>query len=286
MTVDVEDYFHASALARAAPRARWNELEYRVEQNTRVLLDLFEERSLRATFFVLGWVAERSPALVREIQARGHEVACHGYSHELIYRQTREVFYDETRRAKMLLEEITGREVLGYRAASYSVTAQSLWALDVIAELGFQYDSSIFPVRHDVYGIPNAPRDPGLIKAPSGATLVEFPLSTAKILGAQLPVAGGGYFRLLPYWLTCSGLRQINSQGKPFIFYLHPWEIDAAQPRLDVGLKSRLRHYTNLSICKQRLADLIGRFQFTTAADVLRNLGLLHSQRAPLAVVA
>jgi polysaccharide deacetylase family protein (PEP-CTERM system associated) len=281
MTVDVEDYFHASALARAAPRSRWDQLEYRAESNTRVLLEMFAARGIRATFFVLGWVAERSPKLIREIDAAGHEVACHGYSHELVYRQTREVFHDETRRAKRLLEDIVGREVCGYRAASYSITAQSLWALDVIAELGFRYDSSIFPVRHDVYGIPGAPRDPGWITAPSGATLVEFPLSTARIFGAQLPVAGGGYFRLLPYWLTRAGLRQINAEGKPFIFYLHPWEIDAQQPRLPVGLKSRLRHYTNLSVCKQRLADLITRFKFARVVDVLGTLGLM--QEAPRA---
>jgi polysaccharide deacetylase family protein (PEP-CTERM system associated) len=276
MTIDVEDYFHVSALAGAIRPEDWHRWEYRAEANTQRLLALFAEHDVKSTFFVLGWVAEKSPSLIREIHRQGHEVACHGFSHQLIYKQTPQLFTEETRCAKGLLEDLIGSEVKGYRAASWSITRQSLWALDVLVELGFKYDSSIFPIRHDVYGIPNAPVAPARITTPKGRLLVEFPASIASFFGARLPVAGGGYFRLLPYWLTLHGLRQINETARrPFAFYLHPWEIDPAQPRVEVGLKSRFRHYTNLERCEARLRDVLGRFRFSTMANVLTNMGLL-----------
>ena len=275
-SVDVEDYFQVAALAPAIARESWPTRESRVERNTGVILDLLAERSIRGTFFVLGWIAERHPALVRQIAAAGHEIASHGYSHQLIYNQSREEFREETVRSKRLLEDLSGQAVIGYRAASFSITRRSLWALDVLAELGFRYDSSIFPIRHDRYGIPGASPDPGPVTAPSGATLIEFPMSAARFLGIKVPVSGGGYFRLLPYAVTRHGLRQINeSRDQPFTFYLHPWEIDPAQPRVDVGWLSRFRHYTNLDRCEGRLRRLLREFRFAPMCEVLRGRGLL-----------
>lgn len=279
MTVDVEDYFHVAALAGSIDRSSWDQREYRVEASTRRLLDLFEQSNLRATFFVLGWVAKRSPGLVREIHRRGHEVASHGMSHKLVYNQTPEEFASETYESKALLEGIIGERVLGYRASTYSITRRSLWALDILKEAGFEYDSSIFPIRHDMYGIPDAPQVPTRITTPKGASIVEFPMSTAPMYGARLPVSGGGYFRLLPYWLTRAGLRKLNGElGRPFIFYLHPWEVDPEQPRVRTNWKSRLRHYTNLDQCEARLRRLIGEFRFGRVRDVLSNAQLLTDE--------
>ena len=272
LTVDVEDYFHVSAFAGTISRSDWGEHALRVENNTRRLLDLFEERKVRATFFILGWVAERIPNLVREIATRGHEIASHGYSHQLVYSQAPEVFREETLRSKALLEDIIQTTVHGYRAASYSITERSRWALDIIAEAGFTYDSSIFPVRHDRYGMPGTAVYPYRLLTPAGHSLVEFPLSTATVLGCRLPIAGGGYFRLYPYLVTKLGLSQINRKGQPFIFYLHPWEIDPDQPRVAAGWVSRFRHYNNLDKCESRLQSLMRDFKLCAAIDVLNDL--------------
>jgi polysaccharide deacetylase family protein (PEP-CTERM system associated) len=287
MTVDVEDYFHVAALANSIDPADWERCERRVEANTRRLLDLFDEHRVRITFFVLGWVAERHPQLVREIAGRGHEVASHGYSHQLVYAQTPTQFRRETQRSKQLLEEQIQRPVHGYRAASYSITRASLWALDILAELGFAWDSSIFPVRHDRYGIPDMPRWPHRLRTPAGHELVEFPLSTWQVMRYRLPIAGGGYFRLYPYRLSEYGLGRINArEGRPFIFYLHPWEIDPGQPRVKAGLLSRFRHYNNLHKCEPRLRRLLARFEFTTVGEVLESLELLAPLQSPNARAA
>lgn len=278
LTIDVEDYFQVAALAEAVDREDWHSMEYRVEANTHRLLELLERHETRATFFTLGWVAEKSPGLVRDIQKAGHEVASHGYSHQLIYNQTPEVFREETRRSKKILEDITGEPITGYRAASYSITNQSRWALDILAEEGFVWDSSIFPVHHDRYGMPGTPRWPHRLTTDNGNELAEFPLSTLKFPGYTLPIAGGGYFRLFPYWFSRWGLGSINRQGQPFVFYLHPWEVDPGQPRLDVKWFSRFRHYNNLDVCEHRLEQLLGHFRFTAMGDVLRNLKLLEKE--------
>ncbi|WP_111495976.1 XrtA system polysaccharide deacetylase [Marinobacter bohaiensis] len=280
LTIDVEDYFQVAALAEAVSRDDWDRMEYRVEANTDRLLARFAEHGIKATFFTLGWVAERSPQLVRRIQQAGHEVASHGYSHQLIYNQTPEVFREETRRSKRILEDITGEAVTGYRAASYSITAQSRWALDILCEEGFTWDSSIFPVHHDRYGMPGTPRWPHRLTTDDGHTLAEFPLSTLQFPGYTLPIAGGGYFRLFPYWFSQWGLGQINRQGKPFVFYLHPWEVDPGQPRLDVKWFSRFRHYNNLDVCEARLEKLLRRFRFGPMSDVLREQGVLEPAAA------
>jgi polysaccharide deacetylase family protein (PEP-CTERM system associated) len=270
MTVDVEDYFHVSALAEVISRKDWDSMEFRAEHSTDKLLEMFAEKDVKATFFVLGWVARRSPALIRRIHAAGHEVACHGLTHELVYRQTPAVFREETRVSKDMLEEIIGAPVIGYRAASYSITAKSLWALDALCDLGFRYDSSIFPIAHDRYGIPGSSTHPGPISAPNGKKIVEFPLSTKDVLGKRIPVAGGGYFRLFPYWFTRWALSAVNREdGIPFVFYLHPWEIDPEQPRVNASAFSRFRHYNNLHKCEPRLRALLGDFRFSTMREVL-----------------
>lgn len=287
LTVDVEDYFQVSALEGAVARDQWDAQPSRVVRNTTRILDLLDERGLKATFFVLGWVAERFPALVKDIHQRGHEVASHGFSHRLVYTQTPEVFHEETRRSKLLLEDQIGAPVRGYRAASYSVTRASLWALDSLISLGFEYDSSIFPVRHDRYGIPDAPRLPHVLRRPSGGSIVEFPLSAANLLGYRLPAAGGGYFRLYPYWMTRALLRQIERDTRqPFIFYLHPWEIDPDQPRLPASALSRFRHYNNLDRCEDRLKQLLADFRFGTVDQALRELGFWSGRDMPEALCA
>ena len=277
LTIDVEDYFQVAALAEAVRRDDWDSMEYRVEANTDRLLGLLDQYNTRATFFTLGWVAERSPELIRRIHNAGHEVASHGYSHQLIYNQTPDVFREETRRSKAILEDILGEPVTGYRAASYSITARSRWALDILAEEGFTWDSSIFPVHHDRYGMPDAPRWPYRLKTDNGHELAEFPLSTLKLPGYTLPIAGGGYFRLFPYWFSQWGLGSINRQGRPFVFYLHPWEVDPEQPRLEVKWLSRFRHYNNLDVCEARLNRLLQRFDFAPMGDVLQEAGLLDT---------
>lgn len=278
MTVDVEEHFHVSAFASVIRRSDWDGFDSRVCASTARLLRLFADARVRATFFVLGWVAERHPALIREIASAGHEVACHGYSHQLVYRQSPQEFRDETRRSKDLLEDITQQPVHGYRAASYSITSRSLWALDTLLDVGFTYDSSIFPVRHDKYGIPGFPPHPHRLRTPSGRELVEFPLSTAPVFGARMPVAGGGYFRLFPYRWTRRGLGRINAhERKPFIFYIHPWEVDPEQPRVRANPLSAFRHYNNLARCQRRLEQLLDEFRFGRVIDVLADLKLLGS---------
>lgn len=270
LSFDVEDYFQVAALAAAVDRKAWDAQPPRVDVNTARLLEVLAARGLLATFFVLGWIAERHPGIVRDIAAAGHEIACHGYSHELIYRQTPDNFRDETRRARRILEDQAQTRIRGYRAATWSITRQSLWALDILGEQGFEYDSSIFPTHHDFYGIPEAPRGPHRLALPGGGTLLEFPPSTVRLGRVNLPVAGGGYFRILPLAITRWAIRRVNREGLPFLFYLHPWEIDPGQPRFKVGLKSRFRHYTNIASCERKLNALLAEFPMGTIGDALK----------------
>lgn len=270
MTVDVEDYFQVSAFESIIGVDKWHTFTTRVVANTHRILALFDANNIKATFFVLGWVAERHGDLVREIAARGHEVACHGFSHQLVYRQERATFQQETLRSKAMLEDLVQAPVLGYRAASYSITQQSLWALDVLADAGFDYDSSIFPVRHDLYGIPAAPPHIHRIDLPNNRKLIEFPITSLRMLGSNIPVGGGGYFRLYPYLLSRWFLRQVATSGRPFIFYVHPWELDPHQPRIQgASVLSQFRHYLNLNRCEGRLRRLLQDFQFGPVRDVL-----------------
>lgn len=260
-TVDVEDYFQVAAFERVVSPGQWDGYPSRVERNTAAILDLLDENGIKATFFIVGWTAERFPAMVRSIVERGHEIGCHSYEHRKVYSLAPEEFRQDTGKAKDILENISGRRVYGYRAPTYSITKQSLWALDILQELGFTWDSSIFPVVHDQYGIPGAPRF--RFKWPNH-NLVEYPLSTSRILGQNIPVCGGGYFRLFPYWFTRWALQRINVQEQqPFIFYFHPWEIDPDQPRIDnAGWKSKFRHYRNLDRTSGRLSRLLQDFHF------------------------
>jgi polysaccharide deacetylase family protein (PEP-CTERM system associated) len=278
MTVDVEDYYHVSAFSDDIHMHDWDNMESRVVRNTVHILKLFSEHDVKATFFVLGWVAEKYPEVVQEIAKEGHEIACHGYSHQLVYSQTVNTFREETVRAKSILEDIAQQSVIGYRAASYSITDRSRWALDVLVELGFKYDSSIFPIHHDRYGIPDSPKFPYYLRTPKGFSLIEFPLSTVNIFGYRLPVAGGGYFRLYPYLVSRMALRNINrTHNQPFIFYLHPWEIDPEQPRIKTKILSKFRHYNNLEKCEGRLVHLLGDFHFSTVEKVLKNSSILNA---------
>lgn len=269
MSIDVEDYFHVSAFDGLVPRSRWDSMESRVEANTLRLLEIFAEFNVRSTFFVLGWVCRRSPGLVRTIAAAGHEIASHGYAHRLIYDQTPSAFREDVRRAKALLEDAGGRTVAGYRAPSYSITPRSLWALDVLAEEGYTYDSSIFPIRHDRYGIPVSGRRPYRIERGAHA-LIEVPGSTTRLGPLNLPVAGGGYFRLLPYRWTHWGISRVNRlEHRSVVFYLHPWEIDPGQPRLSIGRLGRFRHYRNLDLTEVRLRQLLTDFRFDAVDAVV-----------------
>jgi len=282
-TVDVEDYFHVSAFAKDIDPEQWDALPSRVESNTHRVLNLLDEHGHTATFFVLGWVAERYPALVREIAQRGHEVACHGYSHQLIFKQERQEFSDETLRAKSLLEDTVQTEVAGYRAASFSITKASLWAIDTLAEVGFRYDSSIYPVRHDVYGMQGTPLAPYILSGPDGGKLVEFPLSTASLLGVNLPASGGGYFRLFPYAMSRHLIERVHREQRPYVFYMHPWEIDVEQPRIEShSFLSRFRHYNNIHRCEARLQRLLSEHSFDSMARVLEQQSLLHLSSPPL----
>ena len=273
LTVDVEDYFQVTAFEKVIDPASWDSYPLRVADNTTRILDLFDRFAVKGTFFVLGWVAQREPDLVREIQRRGHEIACHGYGHQLIYRIGPEAFRLDLRRAKALLEDITGEAVHGYRAPSYSITARSLWALDILIEEGFSYDSSIFPIMHDIYGMPDAPRFPYTVRR-EGGSIEEFPLSTLPLQFAgcnyQLPIAGGGYLRLLPVALIKWGIQRINTrEQKPAVLYLHPWEIDPGQPRIKAGWKSSFRHYNNLSRTEAKLRYLLKGLSYGTMEQVL-----------------
>lgn len=269
-TVDVEDYYHVSAFEKQIAQADWGEYESRVVANTHRLLQLLDRRHTQATFFVLGWVAERFPQLVREIQACGHEIGSHSYGHSLLYRLTPEQFREDLVRSRDLLQNLTGQPVVAFRAPSFSVTQQSLWALEILAEEGFRFDSSIFPIYHDRYGIPDAPEAIHPIETAAG-TVWEFPGSVLRLGPVNLPVSGGGYFRLYPLAWTVWCLSQINAKGgRPFVFYVHPWEIDPDQPRLQAGSRlGRMRHYVNLKTTERKLEALLDRFCFGPVSTVI-----------------
>jgi polysaccharide deacetylase family protein (PEP-CTERM system associated) len=367
LTIDIEDYFQVHAFSNVIKFEDWENYECRIERNTDRLLEILNsvhsphplkqqhrstsapnnsqfitQNSPKGSFFVLGWIAERFPDLIRRIKAEGHEIACHGYAHQLIYKHSKEEFRKDIRKAKSILEDITGDEVIGYRAPSYSITNNSKWAFKVLVEEGFKYDSSIFPIRHDFYGIPNAPRFPFIIslngnsscefsmlnfeskaaapqyrntaalinnstfktqnsklkidsRRPQSSVLqanstfitqnskfiFEFPISTVQLLGMNLPISGGGYFRLFPYPLIKKGLKRINEkEQRPFIFYIHPWEIDPEQPRINgLSSRSKFRHYVNLDKTELKFRRLLGDFQFSTIKQLL---GFNSSTASPI----
>lgn len=271
LTIDVEDYFMVSAFADVIRPEDWHTYEGRVEQNTKRLLALLSEFGVRCTFFVLGWVAERYPALIREMHEKGHEIASHGYNHRLVYSMGPALFREDARKAKATLENLTGVPVNGYRAASYSIIKSTLWALEILAEEGYTYDSSIFPVHHDRYGFPEARRFPWLIETKSGARILEVPPSTVRAFGKNIPVAGGGYLRLFPLRLIKYAISSINRrEGHPAIIYMHPWEIDPEQPRMRGKRLSVFRHYVNLGKTLHKLRSLLQKFRFAPIREVLK----------------
>ena len=320
LSIDLEDYFMVTALEGAVRREDWHRYESRIERSTYRLLEILDcgfstaelsnggcsgidgdsgrTGAIHATFFCLGWVGERYPHLIKEIQSRGHEIASHGYDHRLVSTMSRTEFREDIRRSKGVLEDLAGRGVMGYRAPSYSVTRETLWALDVLAREGFVYDSSIFPIHHDRYGLPGAPRTPFMVsgngdggwnplplgrRAGTGSRpsfdaleplpdfLMEFPVSTLRIFGQNIPVAGGGYFRLFPICVTEFAMGRIKRESEaPFVFYMHPWEIDPGQPRIrGISLKSRFRHYVNLGRTEARLKRLLGAVPFSSFRDYI-----------------
>ena len=285
LSIDVEDYFHVSAFESISPPDSWGNKELRVEINTDKILSILSANSVKATFFVLGWVAERCPDLVKRIASEGHEIASHGYAHCLVSKMDRITFRRDIRASKSLLEGLSGKVVTGYRAPSYSITPQTLWAFDELYEAGYKYDSSIFPIVHDLYGIRDWPRFATMAAknangewyscqstTPDQPALLEFPITALNLAGRNLPIAGGGYFRFFPYRVTRWGLNRINQVDKqPFVFYLHPWELDPDQPRMKgASAKSRFRHYLNLDKTEARFKKLLSEFNFTTIDTCLK----------------
>jgi polysaccharide deacetylase family protein (PEP-CTERM system associated) len=272
LSVDVEDYFQVEAFTDRIRREDWETMPRRVVANTERVLDLLAAHQQHGTFFIIGWIAERHPELVRKIHAAGHEVACHSLLHRLVYSLTPDEFREDTRRAKAILEDACGAEVIGYRAPSYSITNKSLWALEILAEEGFRYDSSIFPIRHDIAGIPDYPRTPNLHEFGGGKSILEFPATTLRLGNMNFPVGGGGYLRIFPLRYSLWGLTKLgNEPGVYPAVYFHPWEVDPGQPRIDGRLRSRLRHYTNLKRMEGKLSRVLDRFSFTRYVDVLNS---------------
>jgi polysaccharide deacetylase family protein (PEP-CTERM system associated) len=311
MTIDVEDYFHVSAFEKISPPPSWQGRELRVERNAEKVLSILAEAGVKSTFFVLGWVADRCPDMIRRIAREGHEIASHGYGHRRVTTQQRAEFREDIRRSKHLLEDLIGTAVVGYRAPSYSISPRSLWAFDELVEAGYGYDSSVCPVRHDFYGMPSWPRFATSVRrledgcwepeiplaaaeaergghqgektAGKGLFILEAPISTLKIWKTNLPIAGGGYFRLYPYALTRWGMGRINrKEGAPVIFYLHPWEFDPDQPRMvGAGLKSRFRHYLNLEKTEKRFRKLLRDFRFQPLRAVVLDGPDVSADRVP-----
>jgi polysaccharide deacetylase family protein (PEP-CTERM system associated) len=269
LTVDVEEWFQVSNFEGVVPRAEWDSLPSRVVDSTRRLLDLFERFDARATFFVLGWVAERRGELLQEIRARGHDVASHGYGHELVCRLGREGFAADLARSARAIEDASGARPRGFRAPSFSIDRTAWWAFDVLAAQGFTYDSSVFPVRHPRYGVPGFARAPRRVQAPGGAVLREFPMTTLRVGAVNVGASGGAWLRVLPAWVPRLAFARMNAAGEPAVLYVHPWELDPGQPRLRVRAAARFAHYTNLDATEGRLAALLRRFRFGTMEEAL-----------------
>ncbi len=268
LTIDVEDYFQVSAFAPHIKRSEWNSRECRIERNVARILEMLSVNKTKATFFTLGWIAERYPQLIRQIAEQGHEIASHGYGHERASDLTQDAFFADVHMAKVILEDLCGTEVKGYRAPSFSIGAGNLWAFDCLDRAGYRYSSSVYPIRHDHYGMPDSPRFAYSVRP----GLVEIPVTTLRALGRNLPSSGGGYFRLLPYALSRWMLKRVNdSDQQPGIFYFHPWEIDVAQPRVEgISRKTRFRHYVNISRMEGKLAQLLDDFQWGRMDEVFR----------------
>lgn len=287
LTIDLEEYFHPSEVQRTASIENWPSFPSRLEIQTDRILELLDRHSVSATFFVLGWVAERKPEVIRKIKRAGHEIGCHSYEHRLVYTLTPDQFRDDTLRAIASIEKACGTVPRLYRAPSYSITNQSLWALEILAECGFDYDSSIVPISHDRYGIPGFSRHPSMIETAHGS-LLEVPVATAELArGTTIPVGGGAYMRLLPYRYTAAGIRRINKvEQRPVCIYFHPWEIDPEQPRLASGIVARMRTYTGLEGMRNKLERLLTEFRFSTLTSAFPRAQFTSSQNAAQTLTA
>jgi polysaccharide deacetylase family protein (PEP-CTERM system associated) len=271
LTFDIEDYYQVEAFKPAIPFAEWSQYPSRIVANTQKITDILDEHKVKATFFILGWIAERFPDLVKRLVDDGHEIASHGYAHQLVYTQSRTAFEADLVKSLDILERISGTKIIGYRAPTYSIIKETFWALDILIQHHLLYDSSIFPIIHDRYGVPDGKRFPHTIQDVNGHTLLEFPLSTLRFWKWNVPVAGGGYLRLLPYQFFKFALHRLNLQQQPGIIYLHPWELDPEQPRLaNIPLSTRFRHYINLRSTATKLRKLLRDFEFAPIRDVLK----------------
>jgi polysaccharide deacetylase family protein (PEP-CTERM system associated) len=273
LTIDVEDWFHASALTEKINSVGVDKWQSRIPHSLHRALNLLEDEKTKATFFVLGRVAERFPELVQAIKQRKHEIASHGFAHNSIYSQTKKEFKKDVKRSLLILENITGDKIKGYRAPNFSITTESLWAYEILADLGIEYTSSIFPTKHilHAYGIPQAPKGPFVLKLEKEKSIVEFPLSTVRILGKHFPFGGGAYLRLFPYWYNKGSIKRLNRRGKPAIIYFHAWELDPDQPRLDLNILARTRHYFNLDITEIKIRKLLKAFRFQGIEETLQD---------------
>ncbi len=263
LTVDLEEWFVVEILSDRFDKESWDSLPSRVEDNTYLLLELFERKRVFATFFALGWVAERRPQLMKDIVGAGHEVACHSYWHRRVDELTQEEFEEDTRKAIDVIGEVCGAKVDGYRAPSWSINSSNVWALEILAKLGFRYDSSIFPVKHDFYGDIHAPRKLVRLEVGENRSLLEFPATTVRLFGHNLPIAGGGYLRHSPYWYSSMMIRRLNHEGQPAMVYVHPWEFDTSHPKIDgIGLRDRFRQYSSIKSFQRKLERLLDEFTF------------------------
>ncbi len=274
-SADVEDYFQVEALRPFCPREKWGTFEDRTERSTERILEILAAHAAKGTFFILGWTAQKHPGLVRRIASQGHEIASHGFDHELIYNQDPEAFRQDVRRARALLQDLSGQEVIGYRAPSYTIMARTQWALAILAEEGYRYDSSIFPIARRRYGMPGANRWPHRIEIDAQRSIAEFPLPTIRLGSINLPATGGAYLRLLPFSLQQRSVKRLISARRPFILTVHPWELDPDQPRFPVGLRTRWTHYHNLGRAASRLGRLLSLGAYRPISQVLNEIGLV-----------
>jgi len=270
LTVDVEDWFHVQAFSDVYPRSTWDSQRTRLIGNLLRTLDILDEYETKATFFVLGWVAQKFPEVVALISEKGHEIASHSQFHRLVYTLDREEFKEDLQQSILHIESAADITVQGYRAPSFSIRQDLKWVWEVFAECGIKWDSSVFPVRHDTYGSPSAPRFPYRVEPEPGISILEIPPATVRFMGVNIPVAGGGYLRLFPYWFTRRAIRKINQEGHPATVYFHPWEIDVHQKRVNAKFKSRFRHYTNLKTFERKLRMMLAEFRFASISEVMK----------------
>jgi len=266
MTVDLEDWHHS---IDSIPFDNWDKYESRIEKNTYKILEVFNHSDIKATFFILGYVAQKYPMLIKDISSLGHEIATHGHSHRLIYRQTPQEFREDLKRSISVIENASQQKVLGFRAPYWTITKESYWALDILLEEGLKYDSSIYPIKTYLYGIPDAPVYPYVVKGNNGKKLIEFPPSTVTVFGKRVPVAGGFYMRLLPYWFINSGIKRINKEGQSAIVYIHPPEFDPQKPVIKLPFMEKILHYYNLDVMEGKIKQLISEFKFGPLKELL-----------------